>query len=291
MSKTPMVSIVLTTFNRAQSVKLALQSLQAQDYPFFEILAVDNNSTDNTAAAVQRVAEGDPRVRYLLQPTPGVGPARNLGCQEAQGELLAFLDDDEVAPPEWLSRLVQAQAESQAAGVGGPYEPMWETSPPKWLLRSRCMQETLSFMDFGAQAREVDWLLGGNAIYTREALAAVGYFGTIPGRTGLKAVSGGGDMAAGLRLRKAGHRLWFEPSARVYHTVPPERMRLNYILRRAFWAGYDDVAIGQEWHLCSKAASATKRGPDALALGMLILPGVLWGRLMVRLGRLQPQVP
>jgi glycosyltransferase involved in cell wall biosynthesis len=271
-------------------MKAALQSLQAQDYPAYEILVVDNNSTDETPDVAKSIAQNDPRVRYLHQPRPGVSPARNLGCESATGELLAFLDDDEVAPPEWLSRLVKAQQESGASGVGGPYEPVWEVSPPSWLLRSRCMQETLSFMDFGVQPREVDWLLGGNAIYTREALAAVGYFGTVPGRTGLKQMRGGGDMAAGLRMRKAGYRLWYEPKAPVYHTVPVERMRLKYILRRAFWAGYDDVAIGQEWQLIKKATRATRRGPDAFALGMFILPGVLYGRLMVRLGRLHPQV-
>ena len=290
MKQLPRVSIVLTTYNRASSMEMALKSLQAQDYPSFEIVVVDNNSTDHTAEVVQRIAADDPRVRYLLQPTPGVGPARNLGCQESQAELIAFLDDDEIAPPEWVSRLVSAQVKNGASGVGGPYEPMWVTSPPCWLLHSRCMQETLSFMDFGSVPRQVEWLLGGNALYTRKALAEVGYFGSVPGRTGLKQVRGGGDMAAGMRLSKAGHRLWFEPSAKVYHTVPPERMRLKYILRRAFWAGYDDVAIGQEWHLCSKAARATRRGADAFALGMFILPGILWGRLMVRLGRLQPQV-
>lgn len=286
----PRVSIVVPTHNRREDLQDALASLLAQDYPDFEVLVVDNNSTDGTSEAVRQLAAKEPRLRLLQEPRPGLSHARNRGCQVAQGDLLAFLDDDEIAPPQWLSTLVRSCEQTGADGVGGPYQPLWQAPPPRWLRESLCMQETLSFINFGTQRREVEWLLGGNALYTRPALHSVGYFGQRSSLTGRRSLAGGGDIALGARLRRAGHAVWFEPAAGVLHKVPASRMRLSYILRRAFWAGYTDVAIGQQWQLGTKAARALSRGPDALALGAVILPGILYGRLLVRLGLLEPQL-
>ncbi|MEN6641506.1 MAG: glycosyltransferase family 2 protein [Armatimonadia bacterium] len=284
-----LVSVIVPTHNRLNDLLETLQSLFAQEHSQLEVLVIDNRSTDGTAEVVQGLALHEPRLRYLYEDQPGVNVARNRGCLEASGDLLAFLDDDEVASPDWLTRLLAAMDETGAGGVGGPYQPLWQASPPRWLLKSRCMQETLSFMDFGEARAPVEWLLGGNALYTRAALLDANYFGVAPGRIGASGVTGGGDISVGRRVRSSGHSLWFEPSAVVYHKVPPERMRLPYILRRAFWSGYNDIAIGRQWEMSHKAVSAVKRGPDAIALGMVILPGILWGRLQVKLGRLHPQ--
>lgn len=284
-----LVSVIVPTHNRAKDLLDAVQSLSLQDYPALEIVVIDNRSTDGTRDVLEGLALHEPRLRHLYEDQPGVNVARNRGCLEAAGDLLAFLDDDEVAPPDWLTRLVASMDETSADGIGGPYEPLWQAPPPRWLIKSRCMQETLSFMDFGSRRTPVEWLLGGNALYTRKALADAHYFGVTPGRTGAKSVTGGGDISVGRRVSGSGHSLWFEPSAVIYHKVPPERMRLPYILRRAFWSGYNDVAIGRQWQIGPKTASAVKRGPDAIALGMVIFPGIIWGRLQVKLGRLQPQ--
>lgn len=285
-----MVSVIVPTHNRRADLRDAIHSLLGQDYPRFEIIVVESNCTDGTWEMVEDIAMQTPRLRHVQEEGPGVNAARNRGSHEAQAELLAFFDDDEIAPHQWLSQLVAAQVETGAGAVGGPYEPLWQAPPPRWLLRSRCMQETLSFVDFGTVRREVEWLLGGNALYTRQALKDANYYGVRPGRTGLGKMVGGGDMSAGARVRRAGHRIWFEPSAIVYHKVPPERMQLSYIMRRAFWAGYNDVVLGREWKLLEKARRASGRGADAIALGLMILPGVLWGRCMTLMGCLQPGI-
>ena len=74
---------------------------------------------------------GEPRLRSLQEPRPGLSHARNRGCQTAQGDLLAFLDDDEIAPPQWLSTLVRSCEQTGADGVGGPYQPLWQAPPPQ----------------------------------------------------------------------------------------------------------------------------------------------------------------
>lgn len=284
----PLISIVVATHNRPKDLTEAVATLVAQDYPRFEIVVVASHCTDDACAVANDLAREHPPVRVFLEPTPGVGPAHNRGVAEAQGEFIAFLDDDELAPPGWVDSLYQAQQETGAGGVGGPYEPLWLASPPRWLAHSRCMQETLSFMDFGSERCAVEWLLGGNAMYTRKALDDAGHFGSWRSTTGENSFVGGGDIVVGGRVRKAGYEVWFDPAAVVWHKVEPYRMRLGYILRRAFWAGYTDVAIGREWRLRDKAGRALNRGLDAIALGAVILPGTLWGRLMVRLGYLHP---
>lgn len=289
MGSNPLVSIVVPSHDRCADVVEAVNSLLAQDYPEFEVIAVANNCSNGTGAALQALAAKDARLQCVHEPTPGLGHARNRGCQAAQGELLAFLDDDELAPPQWLSTLVRAWRETGGGGIGGPYEPLWQAPPPRWLEHSRCFQETLSFMDFGPVRRQVDWLLGGNALYTREALKDANYFGTYSSLKGKRSLVGGGDIALGMRLNHVGHHLWFEPSASVLHKVPASRMRMSYIMRRAFWAGYTDIVIGREWKFGRQASRALARGPDALLLGLAILPGTLYGRLLAGLGYLHPQ--
>lgn len=289
MASNPFVSVIVPTHNRCADVVEAVRSLLAQDYPDFEVVVVANNCSDGTNEAMQKLATEDHRLRYVAEPTPGLGYARNRGCQEARAQFLAFLDDDELAPPHWLSSLVRAWQETGGGGVGGPYQPLWQAPPPRWLERSRCLQETLSFMDFGATRRPVEFLLGGNALYTRRALEDAAYFGSYSSLTSKRSLVGGGDIALGMRLNRAGHEIWFEPQAAVLHKVPGSRMRLSYIAKRAFWAGYTDVAIGREWKLGHKATKALSRGPDAVLLGLSILPGTLYGRMMARLGYLRPQ--
>jgi cellulose synthase/poly-beta-1,6-N-acetylglucosamine synthase-like glycosyltransferase len=150
------------------------------------------------------------------------------------------------------------------------------------------MCETLTFMDFGQDRAPVDWLLGGNALYTRQALEDTDYYGGYGSGVGRMRLVGGEDILMGRRMRAAGYELWYDPTAVVGHQVPPERMRIGYILKRAFWAGYTDVAIGQQWSLTDKSARALRRGWDAMLLGLAILPGTLYGRLHVATGVLVP---
>lgn len=285
------VTIVVPTYNACSDLRDAVLSLLAQDYPHFDVLVVDNNCTDGTAEMLDDLERRDPRLGHVIETEQSVTCARNRGCREASGDYVAFLDHDEVAPQHWLSTLMQCQRETGAPGVGGPYQPLWEGAPPRWLDRSACMQETLSFMDFGSVRRPVDWLLGGNCLYTAEALERVNYFGNWKSYTSARCLVGGDDIVMGERMRRAGLQMHFEPAAVVSHKVSRRRQRLSYILRRAFWAGYTDIAIGREWQLKNKGVRALKRGPDALAIGLMILPGTLYARLLVRLGYLRPLSP
>lgn len=101
----PRFSVVLNTYERADVVGRAIDSVLAQTYPDFELVVVDDGSTDGTAEVVQ--AYGDPRVRYVARPNGGLAVARNTGLREARGALVAFMDDDDVVEPRWLAAFAE----------------------------------------------------------------------------------------------------------------------------------------------------------------------------------------
>lgn len=111
----PLLSIVICTFNRAERLAdLVTQLLDRQDADF-EILVVDDGSTDDTKAVV--AAFDDPRVRYIYQVNGGLSVARNTGLREAAGELVAFVDDDDRPVPDWAARLSEPFADDADCAV------------------------------------------------------------------------------------------------------------------------------------------------------------------------------
>ena len=102
----PVVSVILPTSNRVHLLPRAVQSVLAQSFSDWELMVVDNGSTDGTGALMRRFQEKDRRIRYLTEVKKGLSRARNLGLREAKGEFIAFLDDDDEWLPEKLSRQV-----------------------------------------------------------------------------------------------------------------------------------------------------------------------------------------
>ena len=136
MDERPLVSVVIPTRNRADLLSDALGSLVEQDYPAdrYEILVVDDGSIDDTPSVVEALAQAHskPRLSLLRQPAKNQNAARNRGVSEAKGELIAFLDDDELAPANWLSGLVAGfMRHPDADVVGGPYRLRLEASTPR----------------------------------------------------------------------------------------------------------------------------------------------------------------
>jgi len=102
------VSAIICTRNRHQSVGAAVASVLANDYPWFDLTIIDQSDDRQTEAIVQKLEAGPGQLHYVHSTTPGLSRAYNLGISETQGEILAFTDDDCVAPPDWISRIVEA---------------------------------------------------------------------------------------------------------------------------------------------------------------------------------------
>lgn len=137
----PMVSVILPTYNRAQLVGRALRSVLDQTYRDFELIVVDDGSSDHTAEVVRSFA--DPRIRYLCHDeNRGAAAARNTGIGAARGEYVAFLDSDDEWLPEKLRRQIEVLQEAPPT-VGVIYTDMWRISKEgkKYWHSSRAMPE------------------------------------------------------------------------------------------------------------------------------------------------------
>src|ERR1700753_287852 len=117
------ISVILCTYNRCQSLGTALESVaasQMRDGTSWEVLVVDNNSKDQTREVVAQASARHPgRFRYYFEPKQGKSNALNAGIREAQGEILAFMDDDVEVDVQWLQKLTDIFDDQQWAGVGG----------------------------------------------------------------------------------------------------------------------------------------------------------------------------
>ena len=101
-ARTPTVSVVICTRNRADKIGAAVASVLANEYPAFDLTVIDQSTTDDTAIAVREIAAKDPRVNYVHSDAPGLSRAYNNGIRRSTGEILAFTDDDCVAPSDWI---------------------------------------------------------------------------------------------------------------------------------------------------------------------------------------------
>ena len=252
-SGAPQVSVIVCTYNRAESLRDTLRALQAQmvsDGLAFEVVVVDNNSRDHTPAVVEACAHGRGRpIRYIFEPVQGLSHARNRGIREARGELLAFTDDDVVPDADWVEALWQAAERFQADAVGGRILPLWAKEPPAWLAGQQPLLESLALLDGGPEPvmngiHTAYRIYGANMAFRKAIFSEIGAFRTDLGVVGSKQMRGD-ETDFLVRAHHAGKRLLYAPQAVVHHKVPAERMRLGYFRRVRFGEGRATVRCGE----------------------------------------------
>lgn len=241
------ITVIVCTYNRSEILAKTLDSLAASVLPkpiSWEVLIVDNNSNDQTREVVEDFCRRYPgRFRYLFESQQGLSHARNTGVREAQGDILAFTDDDVTLEPTWLENLTASLHNSDWAGAGGRIIPVWSRPIPSWLSTDdpHTMGPFVSF-DVGTEAGPLTRPpYGANMAFRREAFEKYGGFRVDLDRSGSNLQSGG-DTEFANRLLAGGERLRYEPCAVVRHPAPECRMEKRYVLRWWFWYGRSEVA-------------------------------------------------
>jgi glycosyltransferase involved in cell wall biosynthesis len=234
-SDAPFVSIIMSTYNRGVLLEEAIRSVLSQGAaitPTFELIVVDNNSTDDTRdIIVNRFVRGDARIRYLFEPQQGLSFARNAGIRAARAALIAFVDDDVRAQPDWVASIVRAFAEHPEVDmVGGRILPIWPAAPPPWLTRDHWTP--LALVDYGdapvAVTRERPiCLVGANLSFRRSVFDHVGTFATDFQRV-KDTIGSLEDHEFLLRFLRAGRTGLYDPRIVVHAEIQPNRLQRAY---------------------------------------------------------------
>ena len=243
-------SIIIATYNRSTYLSLCLDGLAAvkTKSDIFEIILVDNNSTDNTKEIIQNYIEEHPTVcvRYIFEPKQGASLARNQGIKQAIGEIICFLDDDAVPDPDWLDAMFEGFTDPTIGCVGGPaiLDFLGKEIPP-WLqgdLKGLLSGYGLGYSQptFITDIAEYPFLC--NMAIRRSVLDEVGLFRTDLGPSGKNLVVGEETELIG-RIRQGGWKVLYLPEAKVRHLVAPERLEKKYIYRSGLRLAVTHVCV------------------------------------------------
>ena len=206
------ISVVICTCDRPDMIGAAVESVLAQAYPKFEVLVLDQSRGDQTQAIVLDLAVRDPRLRYLRLAERGLSRAYNRGVREAAFELLAFTDDDCVAPSDWLELIAAALDGNPDVDLlyGQVLEPSNADStaviPTLPIARTERLSRGEGFRVFG---------MGANFAARRRALLAIGGFDEVLGGGG--PLQSAQDFDLAYRLYRAGGVILLEPEVTVRH--------------------------------------------------------------------------
>jgi glucosyl-dolichyl phosphate glucuronosyltransferase len=238
-----LLSVIIPTLNRSKLLSDLLDSLAVQEPVSFtwEILVVDNASSDDTKAVVQKIIPLMPvPLRYVYESKPGLHQGRHRGARESNGELIAYLDDDMVLAPGWISGL-ELLLSKQADVVVSRILPKWEAPPPEWItdLFDGGTFGLLGLLDLGNEPRQIDPLTvwGGGCFIRRSLVFKLGGFHPDGMPPELLRYRGDGETGFFRKFKAQGYRAWYDPRSVTYHRISQKRMTIEYLTQRSYNQG------------------------------------------------------
>lgn len=301
MSSTrPAISIVICTYNRADYIGEAMQSLyhQSLQKDQFEVIIVDNNSTDNTEAVCNAyiTAHTDSSFIYLKETRQGASFARNTGAAKAVAPLLCFMDDDAVANKDYLERIVSFfNLYKDAGGLGGRIIPRYIPSEPIWM--SHFVSSLVGNFDYSDQITVFSpnkYPLESNMIIRKTDFDAVNGFNTaLPGVQGTLRIGGEGKEFF-LKLKALGRIIYYDPSVIVEHIVETQKLTPEYMYRVASGIGRGErvrTKAISEWVFIKKVIEYFYKFGGAIILAISYLfqgsPAKMWPVIQFRIDALK----
>lgn len=243
----PHVSIVICTYNRADLLRVTLDSLQGlSSLDRAEVIIVDNNSTDHTRSVAESYMKrntGNVEVGYYFEPSQGLSAARNKGIQVANGPIIAFLDDDAIPCSEWISTIIAVfESRQDVYALGGIIRPNFESDRPDWLIKSLELPYTI--VDMGSAVREYPpkrHPYGAN-MAIRCSFFENHSFPTNLGRKGSMLLSGEESWIFD-KMKKEGKTILYHPGMAVVHFIPASRLTREWIQQRYYYQGISNASM------------------------------------------------
>jgi glucosyl-dolichyl phosphate glucuronosyltransferase len=246
---TPLLSVIICTYNRAWLLRKSLLSLSSQTLApaLYEVVVIDNNSTDETSEVVKECQESHSglNLRCVKETQQGLSFARNRGYQEARGKIVAYLDDDAIANQKWCEATLAAFEQPSVLAAGGPIVPWYEAQPPAWFdnsFETRSWGKSSKFLDnnlakFGFS--------GGCMAFPKTILEQYAGFDT---NLGMKGNTMGFAEEDDLFLRiwndhQPKPMFWYETQMQIEHYTPERNWQVAYRKQRAFRSGFAMATI------------------------------------------------
>ena len=239
-----MISFVVCTYNRDKYIYQCLSNLAHNTTSYcWEIVLVNNNSTDSTHTECKRFAKDFPGVdyHYFIETTPGLSYARNRGIKEAHGDWYVFLDDDSMVGKDYIEQLGQWLDRYPDIGAfGGAIQPFFEEKTPAWL--SKWSMGFVSAIDLGNEVvpfAKGKYPIGANMGISRQVINKIGDFNTSLGRT-KDLLLGGEEKDIFARIREAKYSIYYFPNITVEHCIPPRRTTYEFIQKLGYGVGVSE---------------------------------------------------
>lgn len=250
------ISVVICAYTEARwnDLLAAVTSVQHQDVPPYEIIVV----IDHNPRLLERVQRHVPGIVIIEnRQSRGLAGTRNTAVAIAQGAIIAFLDDDAIAAPDWLAQLSTGYDNLQVIGVGGSIQPLWPGNRPGWFPEEFDWVVGCTYRGLPTQSAPVRNLIGANMSFRRHVFGAVQFYSGI-GHVGTSPL-GGSDPDFCIRVNQQWPQkiLLYEPRARVYHRVSKNRAHWRYFRLRCYNEGFSKSLIARR--VGSTDALATER--------------------------------
>lgn len=239
----PEISVVICSYNRANYIREALQSLYNQTLPHtqFEVIVVDNASTDNTEAVCKEFIANHPDAAfyYMLEKRQGASFARNTGAEKVQAPLLCFMDDDAIAFPDFLFKICSFFSDvPEAGGLGGRIIPRYIPAEPPWMSHFvSSLVGHFHYSEARTPFKNGKYPLESNMIIKTADFHKIGGFNTrLPGVSGTLRIGGEGKDFF-FRLMELGKVIYYDPAVQVEHVVETAKLTPEYMYRVASGIG------------------------------------------------------
>lgn len=239
--ETILLSVVIATYNGADYIKRCLNSFTRQSISKdkFEVIVVNNNSSDHTNQIVSPFVNQHPNIILLEEKQQGVSYARNLGISSSKGKYICFIDDDAYADSDWLKNILYAfeNITPQPAVIGGEILPYYTSDKPVWFADEYEVRTKGDKPRFLSLDECNSGFPESNFNVRKQILDETGYFSTDFGPKGEQMIFGEGSELS-RRISSNHPNFWYDPCIFVYHIVLQRNMSIKYILSRKYDTAY-----------------------------------------------------